>query len=155
MRPNPQFPADLVTFTEEILNGKLHFSCSVSFTFDDWFYKWNVIILLWKANYDSLDLVTETLSASRNINSTYFAWKVSKYGYFSGLFFLAFRLNTRKYIPKKAPYLDIFHVVLKTLVLSRCRISFFSTQYMSHFDLHYRRDKKKATPFSRWNSYEK
>ena len=22
---NPQFPADLVTFTEEILNGKLHF----------------------------------------------------------------------------------------------------------------------------------
>ena len=25
----PQFPADLVTFTEEILNGKLHFFCSV------------------------------------------------------------------------------------------------------------------------------
>ena len=29
MLPNPQFPADLVTFTEEILNGKLHFSFSV------------------------------------------------------------------------------------------------------------------------------
>ena len=28
MLPNPQFPADLVTFTEEILNGKLHFLCS-------------------------------------------------------------------------------------------------------------------------------
>ena len=26
--------ADLVTFTEEILNGKLHFLCSVSRTFD-------------------------------------------------------------------------------------------------------------------------
>ena len=26
--PNPQFPEDLVTFTEEILNGKLHFLCS-------------------------------------------------------------------------------------------------------------------------------
>ena len=25
MWPNPQFPANLVTFTEEILNGKLHF----------------------------------------------------------------------------------------------------------------------------------
>ena len=25
---NPQFPADLVTFTEEILNGRLHFLCS-------------------------------------------------------------------------------------------------------------------------------
>ena len=30
MWPNPQGPADLVTFTEEILKGKLHFSCSVS-----------------------------------------------------------------------------------------------------------------------------
>ena len=28
---NPQFPADLITFTEEILNGKLHFLCSVTF----------------------------------------------------------------------------------------------------------------------------
>ena len=28
MRPNPQFPADLVIFTEEILNSKLHFWCS-------------------------------------------------------------------------------------------------------------------------------
>ena len=26
---NPQEAADLVTFTEEILNGKLHFLCSV------------------------------------------------------------------------------------------------------------------------------
>ena len=31
MWPNPQIPADLVTFTEEILNGKLHFLCSVVF----------------------------------------------------------------------------------------------------------------------------
>ena len=28
MWPNPQFPADFVTFTEEILNVKLHFLCS-------------------------------------------------------------------------------------------------------------------------------
>ena len=27
MWPNPQFLADLVTFTGEILNGKLHFLC--------------------------------------------------------------------------------------------------------------------------------
>ena len=32
MRPNPQFPVDLVTFTEEILNGKLHFLCSALVT---------------------------------------------------------------------------------------------------------------------------
>ena len=30
MWPNPQEIADLVTFTEEILNGKLHFLCSES-----------------------------------------------------------------------------------------------------------------------------
>ena len=30
MWPNPHFPADLVIITEEILNGKLHFLCSVS-----------------------------------------------------------------------------------------------------------------------------
>ena len=29
MWPNPQFPANLFTFTEEILKGKLHF-CAVS-----------------------------------------------------------------------------------------------------------------------------
>ena len=29
MVPNPQSPVDLDTFTEEILNGKLHFLCSV------------------------------------------------------------------------------------------------------------------------------
>ena len=28
MKPNPQETADLVTFTKEILNGKLHFLCS-------------------------------------------------------------------------------------------------------------------------------
>ena len=31
MWPNPQETADLVTFTEEIPNGKLHFLCSVKF----------------------------------------------------------------------------------------------------------------------------
>ena len=31
MSPIRQFLADLVTFTEEILNGKLNFLCSVEF----------------------------------------------------------------------------------------------------------------------------
>ena len=31
MWPNPQETEDLVTFTEEILNGKLHFLCSELF----------------------------------------------------------------------------------------------------------------------------
>ena len=32
---NPQFPPDLVTFMEEILNGKLHFLCSGMINYDD------------------------------------------------------------------------------------------------------------------------
>ena len=32
MWPNPQFPADLVAFTGEILNGKLHSLCSLKGT---------------------------------------------------------------------------------------------------------------------------
>ena len=30
MWPNPQFLVDLVKFTKEVLNGKLHFLCSAS-----------------------------------------------------------------------------------------------------------------------------
>ena len=30
MRPNPQFPADLAAFAEEILDEKLYFLCSAS-----------------------------------------------------------------------------------------------------------------------------
>ena len=30
MWPNPQETADLASFTEEILNGKLHFLCSIA-----------------------------------------------------------------------------------------------------------------------------
>ena len=33
MWPNPQFPADLVKFTEKILNGKLHFCAVANETF--------------------------------------------------------------------------------------------------------------------------
>ena len=35
MWPNPQKTADLVTLTEEILNRKLHFFCSVDRIFND------------------------------------------------------------------------------------------------------------------------
>ena len=38
MWPNLQFPADLVTFAEEILNGKLHFLRSEKFEEIFW---WN------------------------------------------------------------------------------------------------------------------
>ena len=36
MRPNPLETAELVTFTEEILNRKLHFFCSVEIATGHW-----------------------------------------------------------------------------------------------------------------------
>ena len=39
------------------------------------------------------------------------SWKVSKYEVFSDPYFPVFGLNTGKYGPEKAPYLDTFHAV--------------------------------------------
>ena len=49
MWPDPQFPADLVTFTEKILIGKLHFLCSGCFQR----YR-NVIWRRWVKNVDKI-----------------------------------------------------------------------------------------------------
>ena len=48
--------------------------------------------------------------------TTFTTLKVSKYGVFSGPFFLVFGLNTERYSvgnyePEKTPYLDVFHAV--------------------------------------------
>ena len=39
------------------------------------------------------------------------AWKVFKYGVFSGPYFTVFGLNTGKYGPEKTPYFNTFHAV--------------------------------------------
>ena len=39
------------------------------------------------------------------------AWKLSKYGVFSGPHFPVLGLNTGKYGPEKTPYLENFHAV--------------------------------------------
>ena len=41
------------------------------------------------------------------------AWKVSKYGIFSGPYFPVFGLNIGKYGPEKTLYLNFFHTVCK------------------------------------------
>ena len=50
---NPQETADLVTFTEEIFHGKLHFSCSVwvkIFDLKDNNSQWNPVLLIIEIN---------------------------------------------------------------------------------------------------------
>ena len=46
MWPNPQFLADLVTFNEEILNGKLNFLCSVTYQWKKTIF-WNCKLLFY------------------------------------------------------------------------------------------------------------
>ena len=43
------------------------------------------------------------------------AWKVSKYGVYSGPYFPVFSPNAGKYEPEKTPYLDTFHTVYSML----------------------------------------
>ena len=45
------------------------------------------------------------------------AWKVSKYGVFSGLYFPVFSPGTGKYKPEKTPHLDTFHILKALLKL--------------------------------------
>ena len=47
------------------------------------------------------------------------AWKVSKYGAFSGPYFPVFSLNTGKYGLGKTPYLGTFHAVRVILSFKR------------------------------------
>ena len=58
MRPNLQFPADLVIYNEEILNGKLHFLCS-SMPVKAILYLQKVLSIYWQV---ILGLVTDNNS---------------------------------------------------------------------------------------------
>ena len=74
MWPNPQFPEDSVTFTEEILNGKFYFLCSVDTNSKNGVVKENQEdlpssttseqpLLLWRSTKNHNDLVD---SATKN-----------------------------------------------------------------------------------------
>ena len=51
MWPNPQFPADFITFIEDILNGKLHFLCT------DAVSRWYLSVIRNQGNNFSLEII--------------------------------------------------------------------------------------------------
>ena len=53
------------------------------------------------------------------VTDTVTAWKMSKYGVFSGPYFFVFSPNTGKYGSGKIPYFHIFYAVVCYLVLLR------------------------------------
>ena len=75
--PTPQFPADLVTYTEEILTGKLHFLCSAT---------------IWISTIQN-----EVETWSRGTIWQKHCMKSVRNRSFSGPHFPVFELNTEKY----------------------------------------------------------
>ena len=118
MWPNPQFSADLVIFTEEILNAKLNFLCSdmssgkLIFDYFYWVclhkesrFKKSVwvtisclIIIAWKVSNREFFLV-------RIFPHSDWIWRGTPY-------LSVFSPNAGKYGPEKTPYLDTFHVII-------------------------------------------
>ena len=73
MFPNPQFPADLVTFTEGTLDGKLHFSCSALASDMAVLYgkdTFSILVLSTKKRYSSFLIMVFVLK----ISNTIFCW---------------------------------------------------------------------------------
>ena len=68
MWENPKFPADLVKFTKEILNGKLHFLCSEK--------EWLTAFLLLNESIHSPYLYERLFK--KQCNATYFDKKCTK-----------------------------------------------------------------------------
>ena len=88
MRPNPQKNADLVAFTQEILNGKLHFFCSVTSTncflnmlgikqgkFQK-FFEQIKNLKLWKIQQINWDINQLSLHCVRSVQIRNFLWSV-------------------------------------------------------------------------------
>ena len=74
MWPNPQFSADLVTFTEEMLSGKLHFLCG------DWGYEglwildipgWKVYSVLLVVYRKNVTFYSEILRVDNGVNNIF------------------------------------------------------------------------------------
>ena len=74
MWPNPRFPLDLVTFTEEIPNGKLHFLCSDGNENDRNIYAVN-LKFHWKFNfYKFISNINQVTCGTKSVK-TFVRWE--------------------------------------------------------------------------------
>ena len=72
---NPQFPVDLVIFTEKILNGKLHFLCSAA-NLRNTKKPWN----MFKVNNKNTRTTSQNESHSEQVTSgKYYFWNPSNH----------------------------------------------------------------------------
>ena len=98
MWPNPQLPADLVTFTGEILNWEIYLLCSVAVKSDETSHRSSFHVLLYLDSsicrkYFMQDCRRQTMI---NIRKWYYVKSVRIRSY-SGPYFPASGLNTERY----------------------------------------------------------
>ena len=99
MWPNPQETADLATFTEEILNGKLHFLCSASLILETAVFRW-----YWKLHCISYLLARFTFWISQFLKLQFQSQQLCS-EHCSGLF----QFNTGTQI-LRVIFLQFFHI---------------------------------------------
>ena len=84
MWPNPQDTANLVTFTEEILNGKFHFLCGVKVvrTFEADINLRRMKIVEYKFPYTSESHYIRGKGETKNTKMSHYSPERSEYGFY-------------------------------------------------------------------------
>ena len=74
-------------------------------------------MISWSLKHTTHTYINQTTSFTNLFQQSVCYWKYwhcvksAKYWGFSGPYFPVFRMNTRKYVPGKPPYLDTFYIV--------------------------------------------
>ena len=82
MRPNPQEPVDLVTSTDEILNGKLHFLCSVVYSHDSFHWEvheYRTMNFHWKLDWEISEIFINVNKIEGSNDMTLVVFKIMLY----------------------------------------------------------------------------
>ena len=82
--------------------------------------------MLWRFTYFAIKYFKFVFKISLLFIYQFTAWKMSKYGVYSGSYFFVFCPNTGKYGPEVTPYLETFHAVVVSLI-----ICWFTTLFRS------------------------
>ena len=122
MCPNPQEPPDLVTITEEILSGKLHFLCSVRSADDDVSntFSWYEVCDNWGNSFISrrivnprLNIVAFCLKHSHTNRKSIYKWSLT-------CFKSILKISHSSYFSICSDLLMKFAIFLKSSLLFHC-----------------------------------
>ena len=103
MWPNPQFPVDLVTFTDKILNDKVHLLCSD--------YCWKNRVMCDKGCFTMDKVVRREVKKNYNLPMSYKSEAISKHRPLLLCFFMNILIDNL--------LMQFFHIPNRTMCLSK------------------------------------